>query len=93
MNARYVSAWLAALAASLVIGACTKAAPTIEAAIDCAQFERNSNGAWVAKTSVSLDYMRDGRQYQENFAQGVEVTKAGSEGAFIEAALQKKCTP
>ena len=72
------------------IGACgTK--QTLEQAMNCDHFKRLPDGSWSAK-DVSLDYVRDGREYQFNINGETIITgKNSSEDALILATLDKKC--
>lgn len=78
------------VAVAFAVAACgTK--QTLDDAIHCDQFKRQSDGSWSVK-DVSLDYIRDGKQYQFNWTGAATITgKQGSEEALILAALDKKC--
>jgi len=78
------------VALAFAIGGCgTK--QTLEQAINCDQFKRLPDGTWSAK-DVSLDYVRDGTEYQSNINGSTIITgKKGNEDALLLAALDKKC--
>jgi hypothetical protein len=65
---------------------------TLEQAIQCDAFKRGPDGAWSASKDVSLDYVRDGTQYQLNFSKGVVVRgKVAAEEPRLVSALDAKC--
>lgn len=78
------------LSAAVALGACGKK-QTLEQAIDCSQFHRLPDGGW-ASDGVSLDYVRDGGQYQTNLSKDVALS-ATSQGelATVFAAVNRKC--
>ena len=67
---------------------------TLEQAIQCDAFKRSADGTWSASRDVSLDYLRDGTQYQLNFSKGVAVKgKSASQEAQLLPVLERKCKP
>lgn len=74
----------------LALGACGSY-PPLDQAIQCNQFQRQSDGNWITATDVSLDFTDNGTRYQSNFGKGVTITDKGHQNALIVAALNKKC--
>lgn len=67
---------------------------TLDQAIHCDDFRRLPDGSWSTVKDVSLDYLRDGTQYQLNYSKDVHLKqKAGDEATRLIDALDKKCVP
>jgi hypothetical protein len=67
---------------------------TLDQAIRCDDFRRLPGGEWSATKDVSLDYLRDGTQYQLNYSKNAQLKQnAGEETSRLTDALNKKCAP
>lgn len=85
--------WVRTLAIAgvcLALGACGSY-PPLDQAIQCNQFQRQSDGSWITTTDVSLDFTDNGTRNQSNFSKGTTITDKGPQNAPIVAALNKKC--
>ena len=81
------------VAVSLTLTACGPK-KTLEPAINCDEFTRPPDGAWVtAKDDVSLDYLQNGKEYQFNWSKkGTPIAEKGLLAhPLVFAALDKKC--
>ena len=80
-----------ALALSLALFGCgTK--QSLDEAIQCDAFQRGPDGTWSASKDVSLDYVRDGTQYQLNFSKGAAVKgNIAAQEPRLVPALDTKC--
>jgi hypothetical protein len=86
------AALLLVVAGSSLVG-CGSSQP-IDQAVQCSQFQRQSDGNWVTTTDVSIDYAQNGTRYQANYSKGVVIkTYNGGQEALIVATLEKKCAP